>query len=243
MRRLANDSQPRAQCSSRSTSRDDRRRSRSRFARFCPAMSLRRLAASSAILLSVACAGGRGLAVADDSPVSRLSEQDVRSWARLLDAADHRRPDTTAIDDALSSSTSALRAAGALAAGQIAVPSRASRLRALIVDADTAVAANAAFALGLMKDSASVDALYAALGRARTVTAAAAWSLGEIGEPARARIERVLSDGRPAAALAPALIASTKLRPPPAWSIAAHLASSEPEVLWAASYAATRGRL
>jgi len=63
------------------------------------------------------------------------------------------------------------------------------------------IAADGAFSLGLLRDSAGVGALASGLARQPTVIAAAAWSLGELAESARSAIEQVLRTEQPKAAL------------------------------------------
>ena len=113
-------------------------------------------------LIAVACAGtvpptsGR-----DDANGTAM---DVERDARVLQMVDERRADTMLVDDALRSTSSATRARAALAIGQVKMRARYVVLRRLLVEVDTAVAANAAYALGLAKDSIGASAL----GRDRT---------------------------------------------------------------------------
>jgi cyclophilin family peptidyl-prolyl cis-trans isomerase/HEAT repeat protein len=173
----------------------------------------------------------------------RLSESDLRTLSELLEAADTRRVDSTIIDRGLSSSTPFVRAYAARAAGQIGVSARAPALRALVTDSDSMVAADAAFALGLLHDSAGAAALAGGLAGGPGVIAAAAWSLGELGEAGRNALEGVLRTGEPRAALAAALQAATKLRPVPVALVSPYLAHVDPGVRRSAVYALTRFRL
>ncbi|HUO53082.1 MAG TPA: peptidylprolyl isomerase, partial [Gemmatimonadaceae bacterium] len=118
----------------------------------------------------------------------------------------------------------------------------APRLRALLADPDSAVAANAAFALGLLRDSASIAALSTALGGPPTVGAEAAWALGAIGAPAWPAITsalamRVARAPRVTAAL---LIACARMRPVPAATVIPWLAADSAAVRWGAVYAFAR---
>ncbi|HZS62340.1 MAG TPA: peptidylprolyl isomerase [Gemmatimonadaceae bacterium] len=80
---------------------------------------------------------------------------------------DAHRIDEVLIKSALAKGlTSPLRVEAARAAGQVHARNVASQLRTLLVDHDTAVAATAAFALGLMADTPSVNLL------ANSITAA-----------------------------------------------------------------------
>ncbi|HYW50057.1 MAG TPA: peptidylprolyl isomerase [Gemmatimonadaceae bacterium] len=111
----------------------------------------------------------------------RLPEDAVIAWASLLSVLDVRSADTLVIDRALASPVAPLRAAAARVVGMNRVQARYARLRTLLrTDTDSAVASDAAFALGLAVDSASCAALREALPRPRA-GAAAAWALGELG--------------------------------------------------------------
>ena len=168
---------------------------------------------------------------------------EIRLAARLIRMADARVVDTALIDEALASRSRALRAQATLAVGQLAGTARIARVRALLNDADTGVAANAAFALGLVKDSASVAALGTALRGRPAVAAEAAWSLGEIGAAARGAIEAAL--GGPSMsvpATSGVLRAAAKLRPIPATLVVRHLAATNRGVRWSAAYAIARPR-
>jgi cyclophilin family peptidyl-prolyl cis-trans isomerase len=167
---------------------------------------------------------------------------DIRQLAALVRTADARDVDTTVLDAGLASPTASVRALAALVAGQVHATSRVARLRELVADPDTAVAANAAFALGLLRDAGSTDALAAALGAPAGVATAAAWSLGAIGDSARVPLEGVIRTGTPAGALVPALVAASRLRPVPVALIVPHLGASDGDVRWAAVYALARGR-
>ncbi|HWJ22548.1 MAG TPA: HEAT repeat domain-containing protein, partial [Gemmatimonadaceae bacterium] len=160
--------------------------------------------------------------------------------------------DTLVLDSAIASRWPALRAAGTLAVGQLHAAARAPRLRLLLADSDTTVAASAAFALGLMRDSAAVSALASSLRVSAPVAREAAWSLGEIGSPARAAILDALGAAARGSATAvvaralPALlVAAGKLRPLPVDVIAPFAApapSRDVEVTRAAAYALARAR-
>ena len=173
-----------------------------------------------------------------------LPSSEVQLAARLLGMADSRRIDSVLIDDALGARGSWVRAAAALAIGQVHARPLAGRLQSLLADADTAVAANAAYALGLLRDSASVPALDAALDAAPVVAIEAAWSLGQLGTPeAAAVIVRRLTERAVAASVLHALLlASAKLQPPPAELLSSYLASSDTAFAWRAAYALGRNR-
>jgi hypothetical protein len=121
------------------------------------------------------------------------SAGEVRLYARLMSMTDSRSFDKSLLDSVLAARWRPLRSAGALAIGQIG---RAHGLPGLVIlhpllsDSDTTVAANAAYAVGLLRDSASVGPLTAALSSPPQVAREAAWSLGEIGAAARFRLRR-----------------------------------------------------
>ena len=108
--------------------------------------------------------------------------------------ADVRRPDDALIAAALGSKSSVLRAAGALSIGQVRARTHVPRLIALLSDPDTSVAANAAYAIGLLRDTTAVAALKGRIvARApASVSVEAAWALGEIGEAGRGAIDSML---------------------------------------------------
>lgn len=181
---------------------------------------------------------------------------DVAVEAQLLAATDQRRVDTTAIDAALHSAHPATRARAALAIGQLKARARYPQLRERLLDGDTAIAANAAFAIGIAKDTAGVLALARALGGAPDpVAREAAWSLGELGEPARTVLAVALGDRlanprresplaqRDASVRAAAVLSLVKLRPVPAAVLVPWLADPAPDVSRAAAYVVARGRV
>ncbi|HKG90248.1 MAG TPA: peptidylprolyl isomerase [Gemmatimonadaceae bacterium] len=165
-----------------------------------------------------------------------MSREDVRLAAEVMAMADARRFDSAAVLRALGSSTPYVRRMATLSIGQAGGRSMAGTLRSLVTDADTGVAANAAFALGLLKDTAAVSVLGRALRIAPPVALEAAWSLGEIGEPARAVILDALAtpfsrvDGVPPyeAARVQLVHSASRLRPLPAAELARYAQPPEP---------------
>ncbi|HEX6627259.1 MAG TPA: HEAT repeat domain-containing protein, partial [Gemmatimonadaceae bacterium] len=166
-------------------------------------------------------------------------------FAQLLAMTDTRHLDTGLIDGLLAAGPPAVRAAAALAIGQVGreqgMPG-AARLRALLRDKDAHVAANAAYALGLLRDSASIDALAEALTPVPAVAHEAAWALGEIGAPARNALTRALGFSNDDGTTIQLLLASAKLRPVPIASVRRYLSAADPAVVWAAAYAIARQR-
>jgi cyclophilin family peptidyl-prolyl cis-trans isomerase/HEAT repeat protein len=176
---------------------------------------------------------------------SGATPDDLALYARLLAMTDTRQLDTALVDHALSSHWSPLRGAATLAIGQIGSEhglAGAVRLRELLTDNDLVVASNAAYALGLLRDSGSVSALATALNRDRAISAEAAWALGEIGTPARPELIRQLQTRQPTNVSIQLLLAAAKLRPLPLAEVRPYLRGPQPQIAWAAAYAIARTR-
>ena len=117
----------------------------------------------------------------DAQTVHTLDTRAVAAWASLLRTHDTRVADTVSVDAALASRVTALRAAGTRVVGLNRIVARYAVLRGMLrTERDTAVASDAAFALGLATDSTSCGALRDALRRPGVGTASA-WALGELG--------------------------------------------------------------
>ena len=176
---------------------------------------------------------------------SGVDEREVNLYARLLAMTDTRTLDTTIVARALSSKWRPLRAAATLAIGQVGPDvgrPGAARLRALLKDPDVTVAANAAYALGLLRDSASIADLAVALSANHELAREAAWAMGEIGPPARAAIISGLQADRDHATAIQLLLAAAKLRPVPLAEIRPYLRKTHPSLVWAGAYAIARTR-
>lgn len=182
-----------------------------------------------------------------------LSSDDVTRYARLLRMADTRTPDDSLARSALKGQSRPVRAEAALALAQLVQTHRDAvlpLLRPLLMDPDTAVAANAAFGVGLARDTASVAVLENVVrrGTAKTpahvaVSEGAAWALGEIGAPARDPLARLLAERLAPAVTAALLLAEAKLAPMEPASLHAvlpHLTDRNETVVWAAAYALAR---
>ncbi len=207
-------------------------------------MRAARIAVAAALIVSVA-ADSR--TVRAQGARQGASRRNVALYARLLAMTDSRTFNRALADSAIASSWSPLRAAASLAIGQVGAAHGmpgAPLLRELLSDRDVVVAANAAYALGLLRDSASVMPLAAALGGPPRVAREAAWALGEIGTPARNAI--ILALAAPVTEQARTiqlLLAAAKLRPLPVVELRRYLSpGSSPSVVWAATYAIARTR-
>src|SRR5205814_9275446 len=133
-------------------------------------------------------------------PASILGAPDARTYAELLPMTDTRQFDPALVDRALASRSPALRAAATLAIGQIGPEhgmAGSARLRRLLTDNEIVGAANAAYAIGPLRDSASIPELTAALSGNHGVAREAAWALGETGTPARSAIPRAVAGPHP----------------------------------------------
>jgi cyclophilin family peptidyl-prolyl cis-trans isomerase/HEAT repeat protein len=187
-----------------------------------------------------------GFAASANAQLPRgVGAPEVTMYSRLLAMTDTRQLDTALIDRALASTWRPMRAVAALAIGQVGAEpgmAGASRLRALLKDPDAAVAANAAYALGLLRDTVAIAPLGAALALNSGVAREAAWALGEIGAPARATIIASLKSDRDPDPAIQLLLAASKLRPVPLADISRYLQNSNRAVVWAASYAIARTR-
>ncbi len=163
--------------------------------------------------------------------------------ARLLRIEDTRGDEPAFVDSMLWGDDSRLRAAAALSAGRIGARVHIPALHALATASDTAAAASALFALGLLKDTSALTIAEAALRRGPTVGVEGAWLLGELGEAARPALVAALSEaGIGTAARAALLQAATRLRPVPAAQIIPFVASADSALAWRAAYALARGR-
>ncbi len=204
-------------------------------------MQLRSIAVPVFLLLTV-------VGSADAQPAVRApSPTESRLYARLLSMTDSRRFDRALLDSVIGSTWAPLRAAGSLAIGQVGASHGmpgAATLRTLLNDRDAIVASNAAYSLGLLRDSASVPVLTASLNGTPRVARESAWALGEIGAPARAAILNAMAGlATDDAHTMQLLLAAAKLRPIPVAELRRYLAMTDkPHVQWAAAYAIARFR-
>ena len=163
-------------------------------------------------------------------------------WAALLAVADARSTDTTVIDRALGSAFAPLRAAAARVVGTNRVVARYATVRELLrSERDTAVARDAAFALGLAADTGSCEVLRGAL-RGSGSGSAAAWALGELGSTC-GDFAPLLAHATSTAARAGLLRVAGKWTPfPDSVVVWAFTHSTLPAERWAALYALASAR-
>lgn len=167
----------------------------------------------------------------------------LRLRARLLRIEDTRHDEAAFLEAALASSSSRVRSLAALAAGRIGGTMHRPALRRLASGRDAQVAADAIFALALLRDTASLQIGMDGLHREPLVAIQGARLLGEIGEPARRAIVSALADSAlDSSTRGAVLLAAARLRPVPAPSIAPWVGSLDGEVAWRAAYALSRGR-
>jgi cyclophilin family peptidyl-prolyl cis-trans isomerase/HEAT repeat protein len=190
------------------------------------------------------------LALAGRASAQRLppsvGPQEINLYARLLAMTDTRQLDMQLVERALSNHWQPLRAAATISMGQVGpeVGKPAStRLRSLLKDPDLTVGANAAYALGLLRDTSAITDLGTALAANHEVAREAAWSLSEIGVPARAAIVAGLKSRRDDDTAIQLLLAAAKLRPVPVADLEPYLRERHPSVIWAAAYAIARTRV
>jgi cyclophilin family peptidyl-prolyl cis-trans isomerase/HEAT repeat protein len=175
-----------------------------------------------------------------------LSDSEVLHYAAILGMVDATQPDSVSLGRAMSSKSLPLRLEAVRAAGQMDVETLTPKLRHLLRDRDTTVAAAAAFSLGLMRDSESVDDLADLLpaphghgGKSPLVATEAAWALAELGDGGREPLMEVLKEG---VASPGVLYAAANLQPVPVAAIITYFWPKDPDVMRAAVYAVTRAR-
>ncbi|MDQ6870879.1 MAG: peptidylprolyl isomerase [Gemmatimonadota bacterium] len=176
---------------------------------------------------------------------SSVGPEEVNLYARLLAMTDTRQLDLPLVERALASHWQPLRAVATIAIGQVgpvAGKPGSARLRTLLKDADVTVGANAAYALGLLRDTAAIGDLSVALAANHEVAREAAWALGEIGAPARSSVVAGLKTRRDNDTAIQLLLAAAKLRPVPIGDLEPYLHERHRSVAWAAAYAIARTR-
>ncbi len=162
--------------------------------------------------------------------------------ADLIRIDDTRRVELPPLDSALRASDPAIRRAAALSVGRVGVRERIAALRSLIMDHDVRVAGAALYALGRLKDSASVSAAATALRGAPEVATEAAWLLGELEEVGRPALLTALADPSMGARRGPVLLALARSKGLPISSIVPLLSDPDTAIAWRAAYALARAR-
>jgi cyclophilin family peptidyl-prolyl cis-trans isomerase/HEAT repeat protein len=149
------------------------------------------------------------------APALRSQEGSAPLAAALLRLEDRREHDVATLAAAAADPRPALRRGAALAAGRIRDPAGLPLLLELLADADTSVAATAAFALGQLGDTTAVAALAPLLERGSavrdpTVAAEAAHALGKLpSATARSALAGLLATADPGAGALHPVVAST----------------------------------
>lgn len=211
------------------------------------------LAAAAFTLVMTGCATGGGPVATPAGPAADAqlrTPEEIATAATLLRLEDRREYDPAALALAAQAPGAEVRRRAALAAGRIRDRRALPLLRGLLGDADTAVAAVAAFALGHLGDTTAVPALTPWLDPAQavarpTVVAAAAEALGKVPTAAgRDAVRDFLLHApatRPGEAVGAALLAGWRFREPvePA-TVARWLSHPDAEVRWRAAYALAR---
>jgi cyclophilin family peptidyl-prolyl cis-trans isomerase/HEAT repeat protein len=193
----------------------------------------------------VALVVGAGASLRAQSSSASPTRSEIGLYARLLSMADIRQLDMPLVDSALASTWSPLRHAATMAIGQVGPDvgrAGATRLMSLLGDRDATVAADAAYALGLLRDTSSIGALTKSLAVSAESAREAAWSLGEIGGSARTALVGGLHDAHGADVSIQLLLAAAKLRPIPLSDVEPYLKNADASVVWAAAYAIARNR-
>ena len=208
------------------------------------------LRASGLALLSglvAGCASSPRIAAAPVPAATVEPSARVEAIAGLLRLEDRREFDRESLAGYAAVAATPVRRRAALAIGRIRDPRGRDLLVHLLTDADTAVAATAAFSLGHLGDTLAVAPLAARLaapGTRPTVASEAAAALGRLATvPARNALEGFLNLPRPgpASAVGEALLAIW--RTPRGGDLAPILRwvrSADPELRWRATYALSR---
>jgi len=135
-----------------------------------------------------------------------------------------------------------LRSAAALTVGRIGARERAGALRTIATDGNAHVAAAALYALGLLKDSASVSVAATALRSAPGISAEAAWMLGEVGEAGRTALVGAATDASLGSRRGPALLALARVKGVPVALLVPLLSDADTAIAWRAAYTLARAR-
>jgi len=195
-----------------------------------------------------------GLAAASPAAAQHpaLAGQNLATAANLLRLEDRREWDPAALSAAAASANAEVRRRAVLAIGRIGDKRGTALVTPRLDDADTAVAASAAFALGLLRDTSAVPALAGVLraenvARRSTVVGEAALALGKMptqrGKQAVDDILALAPATGPGVqrAVGEALLAYWRFPRPANLNVVTRwLASPDPEIRWRAAYALSR---
>jgi cyclophilin family peptidyl-prolyl cis-trans isomerase/HEAT repeat protein len=187
----------------------------------------------------------------DRRPPVHLGEPEVRALAELVRLEDRREPRDDVLQRSASSVHPELRRRTALAVGRLRYSGGMPLLFELLADADTGVAATAAFAIGLVGDTAAVPRLVTWLNPQRaaatpTLAAEVATALGKLpAASAAAALETFLRAAPVRSTRDPsvehALLAVWRHpRPADAAPVLRWTEAPHPEVRWRAVYALVR---
>lgn len=205
-----------------------------------------------AVLLAMFCGCAAAPPTSSPIPTPLLTDAEVSAFATLLRLEDTRDFELGQLSGLSTSPSVPVRQRAALVLGRIGEAEGIPLLIQLLQDQDTAVAATAAFGLGLMGDSTAVPALLnATLGHALalrpTVVAEVMTALGEIGTEAAAEAVRGTlnqiqpEDARSRAVANAALLAIWKFpRPVDIGHLLEWTSAEDPESRWRATYALVR---
>ena len=173
---------------------------------------------------------------------SATTDARVGLRADLVRIEDTRQVELAPLDAALGSADPTLRSAAALTVGRAGVRQRAVALHTLATDADARVAAAALYALGLLKDTASVPIAAAALRGSPEIASEAAWMLGEVGEAGRSALIGAATDVTLGMRRGPVLLALARVKGVPPAPLVPLLTDADTAIAWRAAYALARVR-
>jgi cyclophilin family peptidyl-prolyl cis-trans isomerase/HEAT repeat protein len=172
-----------------------------------------------------------------------VSDLDLSSRGRLIRIEDTRRIEAAFLDSALRAPDASMRRAAALTAGRVGARAQTTALRALATDPDARVSSAALYALGLIRDTASVNVAVAGLRGTSDIASEAAWLLGEVGEAGRAALLAIAADSTlDSRRRGPAILALARLRPPPVAPLLPLLGAADTAIAWRAAYVVARAR-
>jgi cyclophilin family peptidyl-prolyl cis-trans isomerase/HEAT repeat protein len=209
----------------------------------------RRAALAAAALLGLALGALPAPAAAQHRP---LAGRDLATAAQLLQLEDRREYNAATLSAAAASPNAEVRRRAVLAIGRIGDKRGTATVVERLTEGDTAVAASAAFALGLLRDTTAVPALIellrpADVARRPTVIGEAALALGKMPTGRGKQAVETFLAHAPASgpgvqrAVGQALLAYWRFPRPMNVNVATRwFSSADPEVRWRAAYALSR---